>query len=538
MKAFRLKRFFYLSSIFLLLVLSSHLGIAHADSPTGSILINNGAGSTNFSFVNLSLSASDNGSSVTQMLVSNDASFTSATWEPFVTNKIWNLTSGEGPKTLYVQFKDALGNTSETYSASISVTPIDEIADAGATGTGIIQSNGLFLVDYAHHYGDPGLTYSSGAIYGQRSASWTTSTIDIGQIQSVVIVPQTIATQDLTISYQIRYKSNATDSWSNWQPLTQDPITLEFFQLQANIISSYSSQVSQISKFDIAVFANADFAVRITSPFSNFSTSDYSTTVQGTIIGRDGVEVGVNVNGILAAVNGNSFVLADLPLTAGQNTITAFATDVNGMMASDSIIVNVLNPVASPLSITASPSSGPAPLTVTFSIDSAGINATLYRLDYEGDGTIDASASTIDGLNSYLTHTYATNGLYYPTVYVTDNTGKVYKKSMVINVVTLPDFVGKWNAMRNALSAGDVNTAVSYFSLTSRDSYMANLNTIEQMVPQGLQIIAADTASLQIYETGEYYALGEFTITRNGNNISFAVHFVKDEDGVWRIEEF
>ena len=70
------------------------------------------------------------------------------------------------------------------------------------------------------------------------------------------------------------------------------------------------------------MFANADFVVRITSPFSNFSTSDYSTTVKGTIIGRDGIEVGVNVNGILAEVNGNSFVIADLPLTAGQNTIT------------------------------------------------------------------------------------------------------------------------------------------------------------------------------------------------------------------------
>lgn len=538
MKAFRLKRFFYLSSLFLLLVLSTHLGIAQADSPTGSILINSSVGSTNFSFVNLSLSASDTGSSVTQMQVSNDASFTSATWEPFVTNKIWNLTSGDGPKTVYVQFEDALGNVSQTYSANVNVTPVEETTDTGGTGIGMILSDGLFTIDYAHHYGDPDLTYSSGAIYGQRSATWTTSTIDIGQIQSVIIVPETIATQDLTISYEIRYKSNATDSWSSWQPLTQNPINLEFFQLQAYITSSYSSQVSQISKFEIAVFANADFAVRITSPFSNSTTSDYSTTVKGTIIGRNGIEVGVNVNGILAEVNGNTFVLADFPLAAGQNTITAVATDVNGMTASDSITVNVVNPVVTSLSITATPSSGPAPLTVTFTIDSSVTNATRYQLDYEGDGIIDASATTFDGLNSYLTHVYTNNGLYYPTLYVTDNTGKVYKKSTTVNVNSLPDYVGMWNTFTTFIGQGNINSAVQLISPLTRDSYRNNLTTLLQMAPQALPEAASNMANMQIYKTGDSYALGEFSFIRNGSDTAFGVSFIKDADGIWRIESF
>ena len=156
MKAFRFKRVF-ISSALLLLALSAHRGIAHADSPTGSILINNASGTTNFSFVNLSLSASATGSSVTQMQVSNDPSFTSATWEPFATNEIWNLTSGGGLKTVYVQFEDALGNISGTYSANINVTPIEETTDTSGTGIGIIQSNGLFVIDsaYRYHYGDP-----------------------------------------------------------------------------------------------------------------------------------------------------------------------------------------------------------------------------------------------------------------------------------------------------------------------------------------------------------------------------------------------
>lgn len=235
-------------------ICNSSVDLAINTAPKGSIVINNGVSSTDFSFVNLSLSASDAGSSVTQMEISNDSSFGSAAWVPFTANAVWNLTSGGGQKTVYVRFEDALGNVSNTYSASINVMPVDETTDTGGTGLGVSLANGIFTMDTIFHYGEPGLTYSSGAVYGQRNtASWTTSQIDLGQALPVIITPQTTATSNLSITYEISYKSDSTDSWSSWQPLTQSPITLRYFQLKADITSSNPSVVGQISQFEIMV---------------------------------------------------------------------------------------------------------------------------------------------------------------------------------------------------------------------------------------------------------------------------------------------
>ena len=206
------------------------------------------------------------------------------------------------------------------------------------------------------------------------------------------------------------------------------------------------------------------------------------------------------------------------------------------MTASDSITVNVVNPIVTPLSITATPASGPAPLTVTFTIDSGVANATLYQLDYEGDGIIDASARTLGGLNSYLTHVYANNGIYYPTLYVTDNTGKVYKKSATINVKNAPNLLGMWNGMRNALLAGDVNGAAAYMSLATRENSRTLYNTLA--TAGVLNQLASELSDMQIINIKAYSAKGDLRIIENGMEFSYYVLFVQDDDGIWRIHSF
>jgi hypothetical protein len=86
--------------------------------PTGSVVINGGASYTTATQVNLTLSASDAASGVSQMRFSNDGSSWSA-WEPFATLKARTLPSGDGTKTVYVQYRDKAGNASGSYSASI-----------------------------------------------------------------------------------------------------------------------------------------------------------------------------------------------------------------------------------------------------------------------------------------------------------------------------------------------------------------------------------------------------------------------------------
>ncbi len=86
--------------------------------PIGSIIINNNAGYTNSILVNLDLSASDEGSGVDSMRFSND-SISWSPWEEYVPWKSWTLTSGDGLKTVYVQYRDTSGNLSIPYSDQI-----------------------------------------------------------------------------------------------------------------------------------------------------------------------------------------------------------------------------------------------------------------------------------------------------------------------------------------------------------------------------------------------------------------------------------
>ena len=89
-------------------------------SPNGSIIINNGAVWTNTAAVTLALECTDSESGCADMRFSNDnINFTP--WEPFTTNKSWTLSSGDGEKRVYVQYRDGAGNWSERFSDSINL---------------------------------------------------------------------------------------------------------------------------------------------------------------------------------------------------------------------------------------------------------------------------------------------------------------------------------------------------------------------------------------------------------------------------------
>ncbi len=91
------------------------------EAPIGNIAIENGNTVTFDTSVNLQLSASDTGSGVSQMRLSNDGTSWSS-WESFSVSKTWTLSSSFGNKTTYVQYKDVVGNVSSSYNDSIYYT--------------------------------------------------------------------------------------------------------------------------------------------------------------------------------------------------------------------------------------------------------------------------------------------------------------------------------------------------------------------------------------------------------------------------------
>jgi len=77
--------------------------------PRGSVIINSSAEITSSLTVTLTLSASDTGGSVTGMKISNDG-VTYSSEIAYTSSYQWQLSSGDGTKTVYVLFKDSAGN--------------------------------------------------------------------------------------------------------------------------------------------------------------------------------------------------------------------------------------------------------------------------------------------------------------------------------------------------------------------------------------------------------------------------------------------
>ena len=91
-------------------------------APTGTVSINGGVAYTNSTAATLTVSAADSGSGVAKMRFSNDSTTLSAKpWTNYATSTSWPLTSGNGVKTVYVQFQDAAGNPSAVSSATITL---------------------------------------------------------------------------------------------------------------------------------------------------------------------------------------------------------------------------------------------------------------------------------------------------------------------------------------------------------------------------------------------------------------------------------
>ena len=98
-----------------------------------AITINSSATTTNTITVALTLSATDP-SGVTGMKISNLADLSDASEIASATSKTWTLTTGDGLKTVYVTFKDSVGNWSQVYSAAITLDSTYTVAFTAGTG--------------------------------------------------------------------------------------------------------------------------------------------------------------------------------------------------------------------------------------------------------------------------------------------------------------------------------------------------------------------------------------------------------------------
>ena len=276
-------------------------------------------------------------------------------------------------------------------------------------------------------------------------------------------------------------------------------------------------------------------SITIISPADGASIAGNRVMVTGTITNPANVETGVTVNGIPAAVSNNQFAVNDVPLNAGQNTITVIATDVNGATATKSITVNAVI-AENFIQLSAYPDSGTAPLEVTLRINGT-FSITDSVITVTGPGAVEQLESETPEEYRYR---IPTAGLYTFIATVTGPGGISYTDSMSINVSSVEhiDTIlrARWDGFKNAMNNHDIDSAMLNFSSDSQEIYREIYTALKPILSDVVNEL--NSATINFISSDDYTAIYEILVTRNGKTYSFQLQFEKDASGIWKIFKF
>lgn len=334
--------------------------------PAGTISINNNDAYTKTAAVTLTLFTSD-GSGADKMCESDTASC--AAWEDYAGTKAWLLPQGDGTKTVYVWYRDKLGNTDTApYSASITLDTTAPLLTVSTLSDGSWTNNQLLNIS------------------GQAT--------DGSGLQLLTINDAVVAMNpDGSFSY---------------------PIIL---QEGSNTISVNAVDLAGNGAVDTRTIDLDRDAPNITimTPSDNIKTRLSPVDVTGTVDENSTVNVKINdADPIPAQMNGNSFSLTVTPVY-GINTIEVTATDLadNTSTAKRTLTFDDRNPS---LSIT-----DPSQDIKTDHADMTVKGATA-------DLTAVTASITIDG-NTYAPA--VTNGTFeQPVTFTAEKTYQIYAKAV------------------------------------------------------------------------------------------------------------
>jgi hypothetical protein len=307
-----------------------------------------------------------------------------------------------------------------------------------------------------------------------------------------------------------------------------------------SVRASFTGFVPQI-RSGVAISNGATVMVDITlnvgiaihAPVAGSVINDFSVLVTGQFDTGLG-EVGINVNGYVALQDANEFA-ALLPVDATTPNLVATVTNLMGdALATHSIPVTVQPAFSEPV-LNFRPSSPIALLSQPVSLTLTSLNPiSQVQLDGNGDGTVDYTGATLDGVSV----TFAEPGLYFPEVTVTEPSGTLRTASALIQVLNMEQLDlllrSKWISLKNALRGGNTASAVDYIVKSKRSNYQNVFNSLTIPFANIDQVLTNITYAGQKGLNIEY----EMSRLEGADMVSYMVVFVLDEDGVWRIKFF
>ncbi|WP_167527983.1 Ig-like domain-containing protein [Desulfosarcina alkanivorans] len=279
------------------------------------------------------------------------------------------------------------------------------------------------------------------------------------------------------------------------------------------------------------VRVDSPISINIVSPTDGAFIEGPDVMVRGSFASTGGSEPGIRVNGVVAMVYGNEFVVNNVPLEPGTNTIIATAMDINGHSQSADVSVSAAVPEHY-IELHANITSGSAPLDFslhirgTFSIQDAIITYTgiapVELMEVEPD---EFQVSMIDeGIAWYTAKVVHEGVTYTDTIAV-----------MVVDVAEIDALLQqKWADMKKRLGNGDIPGALEYFSEATRPTFEYNFNLLNAHLDEIIAGMRSITLVKIEEDMAEYNLVGE----QAGQPFSFYLLFQKTGDGTWRIVNF
>ena len=307
----------------------------------------------------------------TQMIISEDSSFSNAFWEMYTISKTWKLSSDEGLKTIYCKFKGGKADPEEVFTSSIlySTTPpkVDIIINNGVTAVATTSVELQFLYSSAPTHmkisNDSEPDSSQEWVTFKKSLSWSLSSGD-GE-KTVYAV----------------FKDSAGNEYG---PVTS-AITLDTVAPTGNVISVKETDDSSSSDITTVLVDNLP-------AFLHFTVSDESTSKAYYYIG-----IATNTQPDMSeyAIVDEPFNPVELTsslISQGDNKIwVKFSDDAGNISAAQTIILAVEGPeiTLSPAKATLTAGQGQQFTPVFKNIESSEAGNIRWAVA-SGSGTIDS----------------------------------------------------------------------------------------------------------------------------------------------------
>jgi len=285
------------------------------------------------------------------------------------------------------------------------------------------------------------------------------------------------------------------------------------------------------------IIGSGTLSVAITSPGTGSTTGDATVDVFGSYSGP--VNTGIAVNNITGYVANGQFLIPNVPLVAGANTLSIQATTLPGSTATASSSVSQSG-TASLVSVQADHAIGFAPFNVGFryAVGTLPLSATVQSIavNFHSTGTDDYSGPLSGAPSSF---TYTQPGLYKARIVITDSNSQTYTAYRSVLIQDLAAQRGMlcdvYGYVKDRLTAQDATGASNaYQSMVRTDflNYFTGLGASMPSTAQNLGVVVDGQLGIGF---ADLLILRDDTVaqTRSG----FPMRMTQSTDGVWRISE-